>query len=130
MLSPLTSSLSSIFIPESYNKSYASFNTPLYNVERSGDSLIITYEVPGYDKSELDLKFDPTSGTLTLSGSKEIRPPRSYVVEKIPPRPEFTKIIAVGAAYKVDSATHLNGWLTVVLKGTGGEPPGQSIMIS
>ncbi len=127
MLLP-SSSLSSLFLSNSDSQS--SVTRPLYNVQKTSEGLIVTYEVPGYEKSDLDLKFEPSSGILTLTGLQEVRPHGEYLVERIRPRTKFVSTLAVKSEHRIESATHRNGLLVVTLKNMGGEPPGQSIPIS
>lgn len=90
---------------------------PLFDISSSRNEVVVTYEVPGYSKFELDVKYDPLQGYLILTGAKGDKgiPTGTYLAKNIPDRSDFSSKVYVGRDFQVKNATYLDGELRVVL---------------
>ena len=88
-------------------------------VERDGENYVVLADLPGFEKEELDLRFD--AGVLTVSGQHEVTE-ESESGTSMRSRSVFEQVRIPGEVVEEDvSATYRNGVLEIRLPTTDGE---------
>jgi len=90
-------------------------NYPPYNIDRQGDTYIVTFAVAGFSKEEIDVSVDQDQ--LIVKGQKAVEQKQeAEAIHKGIAFRDFERVFTLSEHMEVRSAEMKNGLLTVVIE--------------